>query len=405
MTAGRLVAATRPTARLAGPEVDPLLTCPDAVLALESRGAANRLDCVEVNAGSFVHVEDRVNRAGKVHAAQAVASLGQSCPAAYFPHRPVEDEMSRTVAAEECTSLGATQGTFEAYPNRDISLGKLTVTRVLPIRDRRLIGPWCFLDRFGPLSFGDDKPMDVAPHPHTGLQTVTWLLEGEVLHDDSLGSVATAKPGGVNVMTSGRGIAHAEQTPRQHTGRLNGAQLWVALPDEFRQVEPSFDGIERVPLIESPGGITQVFAGSLAGQTSPGRHFSELTGADIQVHPGLSLELELQPHYEHAVLVLDGDCSVEGEPLQPRMLYYLGVHRSSVTLASRTGGRLMLIGGPPFPERILMWWNFVARSPEEIAQFRDDWEQRRRFGDVPSYQGARLDAPELARLARPNAMS
>lgn len=313
--------------------------------------------------------------------------------------------MSRIVAAEECTALGATEGTLEAYPNRDVSLGKLTVTRVLPIRDRRMIGPWCFLDRFGPLSFGDDKPMDVAPHPHTGLQTVTWLLEGEVLHDDSLGCEATAKPGGVNIMTSGRGIAHAEQTPRQHTGRLNGAQLWVALPDEFRNVEPSFDGIERVPVIESPGGITQVFAGSMAGQMSPGRHFSELTGADIQIHAGLSLELPLQSHFEHAVLVLDGDCSIAGEPLQPRMLYYLGTHRANVTLESRSGGRLMLIGGPPFPERILMWWNFVARTPEEITQFRDDWEQRRRFGDVPSYQGDRLTAPALARLARPNAMS
>jgi redox-sensitive bicupin YhaK (pirin superfamily) len=313
--------------------------------------------------------------------------------------------MSRTVAAEECTALGATQGTLEGYPNRDISLGKLTVTRVLPIRDRRMIGPWCFLDRFGPLSFGDDKPMDVAPHPHTGLQTVTWLLEGEVLHDDSLGCEATARPGGVNVMTSGRGIAHAEQTPRQHTGRLNGAQLWVALPDEHRQVAPSFDGVERVPVVETPGGVIQVFAGTLAGVKSPSRHFSDLVGADLQLHPGLSLECEVRPDFEHGVLVLDGDCSIEGEPLQPRMLYYLGTHRSSVTLASTKGGRLMLIGGPPFPERILMWWNFVARSPEEIAQFRDDWEMQRRFGEVSSYPGARLAAPELARQARPNAMS
>ena len=313
--------------------------------------------------------------------------------------------MSRMVGAEECVALGATERTLEAYPNRDVSLGKLTVTRVLPIRDRRMIGPWCFLDRFGPLSFGDDKPMDVAPHPHTGLQTVTWLLEGEVLHDDSLGCEATAKPGGVNVMTSGRGIAHAEQTPRQHSGRLNGGQLWVALPDEYRHIDPSFDGIERVPLIESPGGLTQVFAGTLAGVASPSRHFSELVGADVQVHPGLSLELELRPSHEHAVLVLDGDCSVEGEPLQPRMLYYLGANRPSVSLASRSGGRIMLIGGPPFAERILMWWNFVARTPEEIAQYRDDWEQQRRFGEVRSYDGARLAAPELARLARPNAMS
>ncbi len=313
--------------------------------------------------------------------------------------------MSRTIAAEECTALGATQHAFEAYPNRDVSLGHLTVTRVLPIRDRRMIGPWCFLDRFGPLSFAADKPMDVAPHPHTGLQTVTWLLEGEVLHDDSLGCEATARPGGVNVMTSGRGIAHAEQTPRQNSGRLNGAQLWVALPDEQRHVDPSFDGVDQVPVIESPGGLTQVFAGSLSGITSPGRHFSPLVGVDVQVHPGSEVAMDLERNFEHAVLVLDGECSIEGEPLRPRMLYYLGANRNSVAFQSRAGGRALLIGGPPFPERILMWWNFVARTPEEIAQFRDDWEHRRRFGEVPSYQGARLDAPELARLARPDAMS
>jgi redox-sensitive bicupin YhaK (pirin superfamily) len=313
--------------------------------------------------------------------------------------------MSRTVAAEECTALGATQHTFEAYPNRDVSLGHLTVTRVLPIRDRRMIGPWCFLDRFGPLSFSDDKPMDIAPHPHTGLQTVTWLIEGEVLHDDSLGYAATARPGGVNVMTSGRGISHAEQTPRQNSGRLNGAQLWVALPDEHRHVDASFDGIEQVPVVESPGGVLQIFAGSLGGVTSPGRHFSELVGADVQVHPAAEVAMDLQKHFEHAVLVLEGDCSVEGEPLLPRMLYSLGANRDRIAFSSRSGGRALLIGGPPFSERILMWWNFVARSPEEIAQFRDDWENRRRFGDVPSYEGARLDAPDLARLARPNPMS
>jgi redox-sensitive bicupin YhaK (pirin superfamily) len=313
--------------------------------------------------------------------------------------------LSRTVGAEECTALGATELTLEAYPNRDVSLGHLTVTRVLPIRDRRMIGPWCFLDRFGPLSFSAEKPMDVAPHPHTGLQTVTWLLEGEVLHDDSLGCEATARPGGVNIMTSGRGIAHAEQTPRRNSGRLNGAQLWVALPDARRHVEPAFDGIERVPVIESPGGLTQVFAGSLAGVTSPGRHFSELVGADVQVHAGASVDMDSRAHFEHAVLVLDGDCAIDGEPLQPRMLYYLGANRTSVSLSSRTGGRALLIGGPPFAERILMWWNFVARTPEEIAQYREDWETRRRFGDVPSYDGDRLAAPELARIARPGALS
>src|SRR6188768_1478155 len=130
--------------------------------------------------------------------------------------------MSRTVAAEECTALGATQHTLEAYPNRDVSLGHLTVTRVLPVRDRRLIGPWCFLDRFGPLSFSSGRPMDVAAHPHIGLQTVSWLLEGEIVHADSLGSDCIVRPGEVNVMTSGSGIAHTERTPAENSGRLDG---------------------------------------------------------------------------------------------------------------------------------------------------------------------------------------
>lgn len=127
----------------------------------------------------------------------------------------------------------------QSYPNRDLTLGSLAISRALPIRDRRMIGPWCFLDRFGPLTFTDGKPMDVAPHPHMGLQSVTWLLDGEVVHDDSLGYEAVLRPNGVNVMTSGTGIAHAEQTPRQNSGRLNGVQLWVALLDAHRQMPPA----------------------------------------------------------------------------------------------------------------------------------------------------------------------
>src|SRR4051812_43740256 len=172
------------------------------------------------------------------------------------------------VAAEACTSLGAPAQALESFPNKDVSLGALHVTRALPIRERRMIGPWCFLDRFGPLTFADDTPMNVAPHPHTGLQTVTWLFDGEVLHDDSLGSESVARPGGVNVMTSGRGIAHAEQTPRANSGRLNGAQLWVALPDASRHGAPAFAAIEQVPVAEQNEGIIRVFAGELANARS-----------------------------------------------------------------------------------------------------------------------------------------
>lgn len=313
--------------------------------------------------------------------------------------------LSSQVAAEQCIALGAPHHTLESYPNRDVSLGNLKVTRAIPIRDRRMVGPWCFLDRFGPLSFSAERPMDVAPHPHIGLQTVTWLLEGEILHDDSLGSEATGRPGGVNLMTAGRGIAHAEQTPVSNSGQLNGVQLWVALPEARRNEAPSFENIARVPLIETPGSAIQVFAGSLAGGSSPGKFDTTLVGADLEVHPKQQTEFAVEPAFEHALLILAGDAELDGQQLEPRRLYYLGTQRTSIALKSETGGRLLLIGGPPFPEPILMWWNFVARTSDEIAVARADWEAHRRFGDVTAYQGPRLDAPALARFARPNAVS
>lgn len=312
---------------------------------------------------------------------------------------------SDPVGAEECVALGAVHSALDSYPNRELSLGALAISRALPVRDRRLVGPWCFLDRFGPLSFTEGKPMDVAPHPHIGLQTVTWLLDGEVLHDDSIGHHSLLRPGGVNVMTSGAGIAHAEQTPRDHTGRLNGVQLWTALPNGSRLMPASFAHVPEVPVVESPNGRVRVFAGTLLGARSSAPYFSDLLGADLQLHPGRRLEIPLTPAFEHAMLVLNGDCSINGQSLQPRMLYYLGTMRSAATFASREGARVLLIGGPPFPETILMWWNFVARTPEEIAQARVDWETHQRFGDVPAYDGPRLSAPSLVRFAPPNPAS
>ncbi len=314
--------------------------------------------------------------------------------------------MSKTsVASKECSALGAPNLMFESYPNRDASLGSLQIKRALPIRDRRMVGPWCFLDRFGPLAFAGDQPMDVPPHPHIGLQTVTWLLEGEVLHRDSLGSEALVGPGGVNVMTAGRGIAHAEQTPIRNSGRLSGIQLWIALPDVHRHIDPSFTGVEHVPFVEQRGGILQVFAGGHEGVTSPAPHLSEMIGMDVQVHTGETVEFGLNPAYEHAVLVLSGDCSFEAQPLQEHALHYLGTRRAGLSFSSHAGGRILLIGGPPFPETILMWWNFVARTPDEIARAREDWEQHQRFGEVSAYRGPRLAAPDLVRFARPNPVS
>ena len=161
---------------------------------------------------------------------------------------------SESVAAETCVALGASDARLESYPNLELSLGAWVISRALPVKERRLVGPGCFLDRFGPLTFNEGKPMDVAPHPHMGLQTVTWLLQGEVVHDDSLGSECLLRPGGVNVMTSGGAIAHAEQTPPDNTGRLNGVQLWVALPDSHRHASARFEHLPEVPIAESRGG-------------------------------------------------------------------------------------------------------------------------------------------------------
>jgi redox-sensitive bicupin YhaK (pirin superfamily) len=182
-------------------------------------------------------------------------------------------------------------------------------------------------------------------------------------------------------------------------------QLWVALPDGHRHIPAAFEHVEEVPAVELHGGRVHVFAGTLHGQTSPTVHFSEILGADVQVHPGHTVALQLHLAFEHALLVLTGDAALDGQPLDDRVLYYTGTTRSEAHISSRNGGRLLLIGGLPFPEKILMWWNFVARTQEEIAQAREDWEEGQRFGQVTAYKGPRLTAPSLVRFARPNPVS
>jgi redox-sensitive bicupin YhaK (pirin superfamily) len=308
------------------------------------------------------------------------------------------------VAAQPCDASGVNGSVFERFPARETSLGTLRIQRALPIRQKRLVGAWCFLDRFGPLSFSEAKPMDIAPHPHIGLQTVSWLLQGEIIHNDSLGSEALLRPGGVNVMTSGGGIAHAEETPRNNSGLLNGVQLWVALPGVHRNGQACFQNIDEVPIIEQAGGMVRVFVGSLLGCSSTANHFSPILGVDIALRATGSMELPLDGSFEHAALLLKGDAEIDGRSIDSMSLYYLGTNRPSVEFKSRDGCRVLLIGGPPFPEKILMWWNFVARTSEEIAQARSDWQSHQRFGEV-RYQGPRLEAPPLKCFAPPNPAS
>jgi redox-sensitive bicupin YhaK (pirin superfamily) len=307
---------------------------------------------------------------------------------------------------DPCSSDPAV-GTFQAVSPLLADLGGFTVRRFLPRRERRMVGPWCFLDAFGPIAFGPQKAMDVPPHPHIGLQTVSWVVEGEVLHKDSLGLQAMAGPGTLNLMTAGRGIAHAEETPAQNSGRLHGFQLWVALPDADRHTDPAFDHYPVLPVVDVPGGRATVFVGDLAGARAGARTFSPIVGVELHGPAGGCLRVPLAVDFEHALLPFEGHAELDGQPLTADTLYYLGTGRRE--LAIRAGSspfRSLLIGGAPFRETILMWWNFVARTSDEIREARDDWQAARRFGEVRAYAGRRLDAPPLvARPVPPNPMS
>ncbi len=285
--------------------------------------------------------------------------------------------------------------TLEALPAQIATLGTLPIRRALPRRTRRLVGPWCFLDRYGPLSFTNEKPMDVAPHPHIGLQTVSWLLEGEIVHNDSLGSEALIRPGHLSLMTAGSGIAHTEETPPANSGRLNGVQLWVALPDAVRNHAPAFNHYTQLPVLEEQGGLVKLIMGRFSTHSASTNDHSPLLAAELTLFPSHPLHLPLDTSFEHALLILDGEATLEGRPLTPDILYYLGLNRHSIELSSTHGARCLLIGGTPLQEPVLLWWNFVARTNEELAAARNDWESHQRFPEVKAYRGPRLAAPSF----------
>jgi len=300
-----------------------------------------------------------------------------------------------------CASDAKPEPTRQSLPGHAADLGGMAILRLLPRSQRRLVGPWCFLDAFGPIEFAAGKPLDVPPHPHIGLQTVTWLLEGEALHNDSLGRSATARPGVLNLMTAGRGIAHSEETPPESRGRLHGVQLWVALPDAHRHREPSFESHAGLPEVDLGRGRATVILGSLGGAASPGTTFSPIVGADVSLEAGAAVEVPVDPLQEHALVPLEGEARLDGSPLTAGGLDYLGTGRDVLRLSGASAGaRVLLIGGAPFGETVLMWWNFVARTRDEIVAAREDWEAGRRFGTVDAYRGARTPAPPFgARLA------
>lgn len=274
----------------------------------------------------------------------------------------------------------------------------MTVRRTLPQRTRSVIGAWCFADHYGPDDVARSGGMDVPPHPHTGLQTVSWLFEGEIEHRDSSGVHALVRPGELNLMTGGHGVAHSEVSTAA-TGTLHGVQLWVVLPEHARHLPRRFD--HTVPEPVRVGGATaRVLLGTFAGHTSPVIPQTPLLGAELILDPGAEVGLEVAPDFEHGVLVDLGPVLLDGTPLTRAELGYVAPGADRLTLANpgNRPARVMLLGGAPFTEPVLMWWNFIGRSHEEIAGFRDEWEAGSdRFGRVEGYRGrvTRLPAPPL----------
>lgn len=277
----------------------------------------------------------------------------------------------------------------------DAVLGEgMHIRRALPTRLRRMVGAWCFLDHFGPADVRQGAGMRVGPHPHTGLQTVTWLLQGEILHRDSLGSVQPIVPGQLNLMTSGRAISHSEESPAQRPPQMHGLQFWIALPESARHIEPVFEHYPSLPRVAFGGFEVTVLIGEALGERSPARIHSPLVGLDLAASGASSVQLPLRRDFEYAALVAEGEAVIEGEVLAPGTLLYLGQGRSTLQVDTQAAVRLVLIGGEPFAESILMWWNFVARSKAEVLAACREWnEQGGDFGEVHGYDGAHLVAP------------
>jgi len=324
-----------------------------------------------------------------------------------------------------CGRPGSNAAELEVLEPREVPLGgprAMTVRRTLPQKSRSLIGPWCFADHYGPQDVAVSGGMAVPPHPHTGLQTASWLFTGEIEHRDSVGSHAMVRPGELNLMTAGRGIAHSEvSTPG--TSVLHGVQLWIALPDADRFTPPAFEHV--IPPTATDTGIAvRVFLGSWLGTTSPATAFSPILGAELTVQPGFSAELPLEIDFEHGLLVDSGDATVCWVPVPAASMGYLppGTTTLQISAGPDAPVRALLLGGLPLGERIVMWWNFIGRTHEEIVEFRRQWmtgigmtgigmaeidapgaksdfsQGEKLFGPVAGYLGRPLPAPEMPGL-------
>jgi redox-sensitive bicupin YhaK (pirin superfamily) len=277
----------------------------------------------------------------------------------------------------------------ELFDARAFEVGDGTeVRRLIPQRQLRTVGAWCFADHYGPDDVSVREGMQVPPHPHMGLQTVSWLLEGEIVHRDSLGSLQRVGPRELSLMTSGGAISHSEESPPDRPPVLHGVQLWVALPESRRHGEPAYEHHTDLPQVRHGELTATVILGTHAGVTSPGSTHSPLVGLEV-AGDGL---LPLEPTWEHIAFALEGSAEIDNGRAEVGELVQLGLGRDDLQVS----GRVMVLGGAPLQEQLVLWWNFVCRSNEEVVQAREDWESSSgRFGTVAGYPGPALSAPPL----------
>ena len=276
-------------------------------------------------------------------------------------------------------------------------LGMFEVRRTLPSRPRTMVGPFIFVDQFGPAHFDLGSGMDVRPHPHINLATVTYLFEGAIDHRDSLGTFATIRPGALNLMTAGKGIVHSERTPaaeRANGSPISGMQTWLALPDDKEEIDPAFEHVAAadLPQITDNGITATIIMGSLWGRTAPTTQHAETIYADLKMIAGSTIPIDAGAD-ERAVLVAMGQARLDGEALQTHSLYVLepGV---PMTLRADSDCRVMLLGGEAFKTQRHVWWNFVSSSRDRINQAKDDWKADR-FPKVPGDDAEFIPIPDV----------
>ena len=275
-------------------------------------------------------------------------------------------------------------------------LGGFEVRRALPSAERQMVGPFIFFDQFGPVLMKSGQGIDVRPHPHIGLATVTWLFDGAIYHRDSLGSAQPIAPGELNWMTAGKGIVHSERTAAADLARdrqVFGIQSWVALPKAHEETAPGFEHVamERLPVVEDKGVSARIVAGSLFGATSPVKTHSDLFYADIQMAAGSSVPLTAE-HEERGIYVAEGEIEIADQVFEAgRLLVFRP--GDAITVRARTNARIMLLGGEPMDGPRYIWWNFVASSKDKIEAAKDDWKQAR-FGIVPGDEKEFIPLPD-----------